>query len=393
MSIKRGRVTLGLPDDVSLTRRFVQLLRGANSAQPLIYLDAAAESLGVKKPRLLGISCVLESAGLIQRHATSSLESGVRWSLLRREGEGLAEKAASSAAAMDHTLAGDTAWAAEAGDRRRLPDVAASLALAAALSPCVVAATEAELALTPELRPLAPSTRSAGAAGAAGVAGAAEAEAVALRTSVGRLRDVLTGYEELVALQEEAVRAQVRAPELRSQCFLTPRDLHQLELLPSGPTRRTSLVVRAPAGTVIEIPDPDDGIAAESVGGGGGGLLPSLRRYQILMRAPTPQPLGGDATITPWLVGCYHNSASGGEDTEKGRGAVGVDAGGAPIYGLFDEDLDVDLDDFFLFADHFGRELSEQAFDQLFDLDESGAVDFADFFLLADHFGQQAVSR
>jgi len=73
--------------------------------------------------------------------------------------------------------------------------------------------------------------------------------------------------------------------------------------------------------------------------------------------------------------------------------AVGVDAGGAPIYGLFDEDLDVDLDDFFLFADHFGRELGEQIFDPLFDLDESGAVDFADFFLLADHFGQQAVSR
>lgn len=73
--------------------------------------------------------------------------------------------------------------------------------------------------------------------------------------------------------------------------------------------------------------------------------------------------------------------------------AVGVDAEGAPIYGLFDEDLDVDLDDFFLFADHFGRELGEQAFDELFDLDKSGAVDFADFFLLADHFGQQAVSR
>ena len=61
--------------------------------------------------------------------------------------------------------------------------------------------------------------------------------------------------------------------------------------------------------------------------------------------------------------------------------------------GDFDGSGLVDFADFFLFADHFGRELGEQIFDPLFDLDESGAVDFADFFLLADHFGQQAVSR
>ena len=73
--------------------------------------------------------------------------------------------------------------------------------------------------------------------------------------------------------------------------------------------------------------------------------------------------------------------------------AQGVDAAGAPVAGLFDDDLDVDLDDFFLFAAHFGRADGEETFDVRFDLDGDGMVDLDDFFTLADHFGQVAVSR
>ena len=73
--------------------------------------------------------------------------------------------------------------------------------------------------------------------------------------------------------------------------------------------------------------------------------------------------------------------------------ALGVDAAGELVYGLFDADLDVDLNDFFLFADNFGRRLGERPFDPLFDLDQDGEVGFADFIIFADYFGRQAVHR
>ena len=62
-------------------------------------------------------------------------------------------------------------------------------------------------------------------------------------------------------------------------------------------------------------------------------------------------------------------------------------------FGDFNGDGSVTFDDFFLFADHFGREEGEGDFDSLFDLNGDGAVSFDDFFILADHFGQQADRR
>ena len=49
----------------------------------------------------------------------------------------------------------------------------------------------------------------------------------------------------------------------------------------------------------------------------------------------------------------------------------------------FDQDGQVGLSDFFLFAEHFGSN------DPRFDLDSDGSVDFADFFLFAEHFGEE----
>lgn len=67
---------------------------------------------------------------------------------------------------------------------------------------------------------------------------------------------------------------------------------------------------------------------------------------------------------------------------------VPVDASGQPIEGLFNEDLVVDFEDFFLFADHFGARLQNPGFDSRFDLDQDGTVGFGDFFRFADNFGQ-----
>lgn len=72
---------------------------------------------------------------------------------------------------------------------------------------------------------------------------------------------------------------------------------------------------------------------------------------------------------------------------------VGIDAEGKEVRGLFDDDGDVDLDDFFIFADQFGKKTSDAVFDGRFDLDSDGAVGLDDFFIFADNFGREAVER
>jgi len=71
---------------------------------------------------------------------------------------------------------------------------------------------------------------------------------------------------------------------------------------------------------------------------------------------------------------------------------VGLDPEGWLVRGLFGPDSQVGLDDFFLFADHYGRTEKEAGFDPVFDLDGSGAVDMEDFFLFADNFGRVVVN-
>ena len=66
--------------------------------------------------------------------------------------------------------------------------------------------------------------------------------------------------------------------------------------------------------------------------------------------------------------------------TNKTLGAI------AKVDADFDDHQRVDFNDFFMFADAFGR----PNFDPVFDLDGNGAVEFGDFFLFADHFGQAA---
>ena len=62
----------------------------------------------------------------------------------------------------------------------------------------------------------------------------------------------------------------------------------------------------------------------------------------------------------------------------------------AAITGDFDESGLVDLDDFFEFADTFGRTTASDNWDSKFDLIINGAIDLDDFFEFADNFGQAA---
>ncbi len=72
---------------------------------------------------------------------------------------------------------------------------------------------------------------------------------------------------------------------------------------------------------------------------------------------------------------------------------VPVDADGRPVLGWFDRsDAVVDLNDFFLFAAHFGRLEGEPLYDGQYDLDGDGRVDFDDFFIFVDHFGREIVN-
>ncbi len=76
---------------------------------------------------------------------------------------------------------------------------------------------------------------------------------------------------------------------------------------------------------------------------------------------------------------------------EQGDLPAYVDGQGHPVHGLFNEDMVVDFDDFFLFSGHFGLALGESGFDPHFDLDQNGVVNLADFFIFADNFGREAV--
>ncbi|MEW6751835.1 MAG: PQQ-binding-like beta-propeller repeat protein [Candidatus Latescibacterota bacterium] len=108
---------------------------------------------------------------------------------------------------------------------------------------------------------------------------------------------------------------------------------------------------------------------------------PGTYRYKVL--AEDGENLS-EAVILP-------GSAQDRERTLVVSLGVPVDASGEPVLGLFGEDLVVDFEDFFLFADHFGTGSGDAGFEAPYDLDGSGLVDFDDFFIFVDYFGRAAV--
>ena len=50
----------------------------------------------------------------------------------------------------------------------------------------------------------------------------------------------------------------------------------------------------------------------------------------------------------------------------------------------FDADGSLGLDDFFLFADHYGATQEDTVWDPIYDLDRNGLVDMDDFYIFLD---------
>ena len=67
---------------------------------------------------------------------------------------------------------------------------------------------------------------------------------------------------------------------------------------------------------------------------------------------------------------------------------VGVAADGTEFVGLLDDDDDVDLDDFFVFADAFGQSFGSDTYNAGADFDGDGEITIDDFFQFADGFGK-----
>ena len=66
-----------------------------------------------------------------------------------------------------------------------------------------------------------------------------------------------------------------------------------------------------------------------------------------------------------------------------------LDRNGGPILGWFTREGDqVDFDEFFFFADHFGTEKGQLGYDARFDIVDNGRIDFGDFFRFADDSGK-----
>ena len=70
---------------------------------------------------------------------------------------------------------------------------------------------------------------------------------------------------------------------------------------------------------------------------------------------------------------------------------IAFDSKGVAIQGLFGADNQVGFDDFFIFADNFGRVGGSNGFDSAFDLNPDNQINFFDFFVFADNFGKVAV--
>ena len=66
---------------------------------------------------------------------------------------------------------------------------------------------------------------------------------------------------------------------------------------------------------------------------------------------------------------------------------VATPAFGSDLKADFNGDGVVDLNDFFLFAEHYGQSAGQPGFDAKFDIIGDSKIDQADFFIFAERFG------
>ena len=130
----------------------------------------------------------------------------------------------------------------------------------------------------------------------------------------------------------------------------------------------------------------------------------STSQQLVLTWAPAPEPTE-PSTILPASNGDTPPATDGATASPSNdetapdsnaepvspQGMVFFDAFGQPIHGLFDDDMKVGFEDYFLFAEHYGSTPEQSGYDARFDLDGNGQVGLSDFFLFADSFGKEAV--
>jgi hypothetical protein len=97
-----------------------------------------------------------------------------------------------------------------------------------------------------------------------------------------------------------------------------------------------------------------------------------------------------DSTAFYWRVRAVEGDLSG--PFSKTRQFVTVKSQPKPLLaGDFTGDNSVGFDDFFMFADNFGKKAEGDA--KQYDLDNNGSVDFGDFFTFADNFGKSVPGK
>ena len=139
----------------------------------------------------------------------------------------------------------------------------------------------------------------------------------------------------------------------------------------------------------------DDGLATTKVGGtqltgtpgSGDGTLGTLL-FEIVGDLPKE-----GAFIS--IVDVEVNASSTDRDVLTfDQGALGLEVlPGVALPGDLDGNAKVDFNDFFLFADSFGKNTGDTGFEPAADMDNNGTVDFSDFFLFADNFGKEALGK
>lgn len=106
------------------------------------------------------------------------------------------------------------------------------------------------------------------------------------------------------------------------------------------------------------------------------------RLGELVFRVASTAPLGAAARLT---FGPTTQANRGEPRLATVSGMIGLRR--EPDLADLDGDHRVDIDDFFLFADHFGTDLGETGYLFDCDLNMNGSVEFEDFFLFADMFG------
>jgi len=118
--------------------------------------------------------------------------------------------------------------------------------------------------------------------------------------------------------------------------------------------------------------------------------------YQLVGKASSGETSFSDQTVFngvryTYSVSPYDTDNESVTELENSAMAIrnnAVAADGTPVYGLFGADNRVGYDDFFIFADHFGLSVGQEAFEPAFDLSRNNRIDYDDFFVFAENFGQ-----